>query len=284
MSLESELSTSLALFLTYRSVWLIGWIGLLMIFENRFPLRQMKRTDRAQAWVRNIGLGAITEVTQRWVAAPLLGAIVSAAFLRTPFLSTTLDELIPAKMPIAGAGVVSLVLLDGVLYAWHRMNHRIPVLWRFHRVHHADPDMDSTTAIRFHFGEFFFSNLYRAGQITLIGVPPEVLGLFELIVTFAAIFHHSNFRLPARLDRILSACIATPRIHSIHHSVLESETRSNYGSLLLVWDRLHRSLNTRRINTVDEIEIGDKPWSEPRFRGLVATLLLPFKRERSLEA
>jgi sterol desaturase/sphingolipid hydroxylase (fatty acid hydroxylase superfamily) len=256
-------------------------LALGLALERLFPLRPVREPNLPRRIAVNAGVAGSSYWISKWSAAAPLIALSFWASENQFGLIPRLTMLLRLDSEGPTILILTLLLLDWSLYAWHRLNHTLPLLWRFHRVHHADPDMDSTTAIRFHFGEFFFSNLYRAAQITLIGVPPEVLGLFELIVTFAAIFHHSNFRLPARLDRFLSAFIATPRIHSVHHSVLESETRSNYGSLLLFWDKLHGSLNTKRLNSVGEIEIGDIPWSEPRFRGLAATLLLPFKRTSS---
>jgi sterol desaturase/sphingolipid hydroxylase (fatty acid hydroxylase superfamily) len=201
-----------------------------------------------------------------------LGAIVSAALLRTPFLSTTLDELIPAKMPIAGAGVVSLVLLDGVLYAWHRMNHRIPVLWRFHRVHHSDPAMDASTSIRFHPGEFLLATAASALQWTLVGGRLDLYLFYDVAVLVAVPFHHANLRLPGKLDALLQKLFITPEIHGIHHSVRPEETDSNFGTVFSVWDRI---LGTARMRApASEIQVGLRP---PLREKLIALLLSPFR-------
>src|SRR5690606_5035552 len=117
-----------------------------------------------------------------------------------------------------------------------------PFLWRFHNVHHLDPDLDVSTALRFHFGEIAFSAAFRVVQISAIGVGAPVYWAYELCFQAGTLFHHSNVRLPLRLERALSRLLVTPRMHGIHHSQVEAEASSNYGVLLPWWDLLHRTL------------------------------------------
>ncbi len=146
--------------------------------------------------------------------------------------------------PTAVETVLAVLLLDAWTYAWHRLNHRIAFLWRFHRVHHSDPHMDVTTANRFHLGEIVMSSLLRVPLIWLLGVRLEHLALYELMMFAVVQLHHANINLGARADRVLSWLFVTPFMHKIHHSRWQPETDSNYSSFLSVWDRVFRSFRT----------------------------------------
>lgn len=139
---------------------------------------------------------------------------------------------------------LAVLLLDAWTYAWHRMNHRLGFLWRFHRVHHSDPRMDVTTANRFHLGEIVLSSVLRIPLIYLLGLRLEHLALYELMMFAVVQFHHANISLGARADRVLSWFIVTPFMHKIHHSRWQPETDSNYSAFLSVWDRVFRSFRT----------------------------------------
>ncbi len=134
--------------------------------------------------------------------------------------------------------LLDLLLLDFLIYWWHLANHKIPLLWRFHEVHHLDRFLDSTSALRFHFGEVLLSALARAGVIVLVGFPLSSILVFEALVLLAAIFHHSNLALPAGLERWLSKVIITPSIHWVHHHAVRRDTDSNYGTIFSFWDPL----------------------------------------------
>ncbi|WP_420345834.1 sterol desaturase family protein [Pelagibius sp.] len=133
---------------------------------------------------------------------------------------------------------LDILLLDVLIYWWHRANHEIPFLWRFHEVHHLDRFLDTTSALRFHFGEVLLSALARAGVILLLGFPFTSVLVFEALVLLCAIFHHSNLRLPAAFEALLSRLIITPSIHWVHHHARRRDTDSNYGTLFSFWDRL----------------------------------------------
>lgn len=146
--------------------------------------------------------------------------------------------------PVANV-LLAVLTLDLWTYWWHRANHRIPFLWRFHRMHHSDPAMDVTTATRFHLGEIALSTVARLGIIPLVGIPLRVVVGYELILLLSTQFHHSNIALPAGIDRILRAVIVSPNMHRVHHSIERVETDSNYSSVLSVWDRLFRSYRAK---------------------------------------
>lgn len=172
--------------------------------------------------------------------------------------------------------IVTFLVLDYTNYLWHYLNHKLPVLWRFHLMHHTDRDLDVTTAFRFHFGEIIGSVFFRGGFVFLSGATPLNVLLYEILFEAATQFHHSNVKLPIKLERALNTIIVTPRMHGIHHSVVPQETDSNYSVLFSFWDRLH---DTARLNVdQDQIIIGVAGYD--RFEELtVGNLLrLPFRR------
>ena len=181
-------------------------------------------------------------------------------------------------MPAILKLVVGILLLDYTLYAWHWMNHRIPLLWRFHSAHHVDLDLDVSTAARFHFGELVFSAGFHSLQVLLIGVDPAALALFELLVTAAALLHHANVRLPERFEQRLQWLVVTPRMHGIHHSIVREETDSNFSTILSCWDRLHRTLCLNIPQS--EITIGIPSYRDPSELTLWGSLMVPFRRPR----
>jgi sterol desaturase/sphingolipid hydroxylase (fatty acid hydroxylase superfamily) len=145
------------------------------------------------------------------------------------------------EMPSWAALALDLLLLDLWTYAWHRANHECRFLWRFHRVHHWDEFLDTTSAVRFHPGEVLISALARAPLIVLADIDLVSILLFDSLMLGAALFHHSNVRLPPKLEAALRVVIATPSHHWVHHHALRADTDSNYGALLTVWDRLFGS-------------------------------------------
>jgi sterol desaturase/sphingolipid hydroxylase (fatty acid hydroxylase superfamily) len=166
----------------------------------------------------------------------------------------------PAAQSNVARKVVSVLLLDYTLWWWHRLNHHVPLLWAFHRAHHEDPDLDVSTGIRFHPGELALSAFFRAAQVRILGIDEESLILWQRMLLVSILFHHSNTRLPERVDRALANVIATPRMHGIHHSTRREETDSNYASLFSWWDWLHGTMRLDRPQ--EEITIG-APALEP---------------------
>lgn len=177
--------------------------------------------------------------------------------------------------------VAAIVGIDVWQYAWHRLNHRLPFLWRFHAVHHADAEMDASSGLRFHTVEMLLSFLVRLAIVPLLGITLPELLLYEVISLPVILFQHSNVRISARLDQCLRWLIATPRMHYVHHSRLRAETDSNYTSLLSVWDRLFGSFQLR--SKPEEISLGLEGYDESEWRRLSGMLLAPFKRHRGGE-
>jgi len=169
---------------------------------------------------------------------------------------------------------LDLLVLDLWIYLWHRANHRVPFLWRFHGVHHLDRFLDTTTAGRFHFGEVVLSALIRTVPIILLGIPLGSVVAFEALVFVAALFHHSNVRLPMRFERALSWLIVTPSIHWVHHHAVRRDTDSNYATVLSVWDRVFHSRSATP--RTSGMEIGTEGAAEETLPRL---LLRPFRAD-----
>jgi sterol desaturase/sphingolipid hydroxylase (fatty acid hydroxylase superfamily) len=174
--------------------------------------------------------------------------------------------------PVA-ATVVLFILFDIWMYFWHKANHQIGFLWLFHRAHHSDTQMDTTTALRFHPGELILSTLIRVPVLAVLGMTFGQLILFETILNLSTLFHHSNLSLPRSWDRSLSFLIVTPDMHRVHHSIERMETNSNYTSLLSCWDRLFGSFRMR--DDTHTITLGLTEFREDRWQRLWGFFITP---------
>lgn len=247
------------------------WVGLIVLvllfaLEGVLPYYQ-GRTHRYTHGMRNLALATLSGAMGA-ALAPLLVFSAQFAARNGWGLCHQLDwnALLCA--------VLLLVLFDLWMYLWHRANHRIPLLWRFHRVHHSDPAMDSTTALRFHPGEILLSNLANCLVIILLGMSLGVLVLYKTLMVAVILFHHSNVDVPVGLDRALRAILVPPSMHRVHHSELRQETDSNYGTIFSWWDRLLRSFRLRQDPQAIRFGIGEfdsDAWQRP-----LRLLTLPF--------
>jgi sterol desaturase/sphingolipid hydroxylase (fatty acid hydroxylase superfamily) len=243
----------------------------LFALDRLFPLRRRKRPLAGRLLV-NLSFAAVAFVTVALTVRPAadmtLGWAAHGGFslARLPFVPPVIQPLL------------AFLLMDLTFYWWHRANHRLALLWRFHNVHHIDPDLDVSTAFRFHFGELAFSSAFRVFQIALIGPSLWVYLFYETVFQAGTLFHHSNLRLPLQAERLLVCGIVTPRMHGIHHSQVPQETNSNYGTVFSFWDRLHRTLGLNVPQ--DAIEIGVAGYAQKKDNHLGAALLLPFRRQR----
>jgi sterol desaturase/sphingolipid hydroxylase (fatty acid hydroxylase superfamily) len=206
------------------------------LLETASPLRR-RVERRALRWTHNAALGALSAIVVR---SCVLTAVFATARRGRRARGAGLLARVPAPLQVP----VGLALLDASMYAWHRLNHQVPLLWRFHRVHHVDTDLDVSTALRFHPGEQFLSIPFRALQTLMIGPSPELAVGYELALQTATAFHHANVRLPVRVDRGLRALLVTPRMHQIHHSIVPAETDSNWSVIFSIWDRLAATLRS----------------------------------------
>jgi sterol desaturase/sphingolipid hydroxylase (fatty acid hydroxylase superfamily) len=173
--------------------------------------------------------------------------------------------------------VVALLALDLAIWAQHLVSHKVPLFWRLHQVHHADRDIDVTTAIRFHPIEIGLSMLWKIVVVLVIGASPLAVFLFEVILNGCAMFNHANLALPRSLDGILRLIIVTPDMHRVHHSVLRREHDSNYGFNLSIWDRLFRTYTAQPEGGHQGMTIGLPPYQNLNPSRFDWSLLLPFR-------
>jgi sterol desaturase/sphingolipid hydroxylase (fatty acid hydroxylase superfamily) len=249
----------------------VAGIGALLWLERRHPLRAPVES-RVRRITRNTAVGAVTAAAVSMIERPIV--------TRLSALTQARGWGIAPRLPVPGAlrTVAALALMDYTLYWWHVLLHRVPALWRLHEPHHADRDLDVSTALRFHFAEFVASVPWRCAQIALIGVAPRTLQLWQKLTFAEVLFHHSNVRLPRAVESKLSRYVITPRMHGIHHSVLRDERDSNFSSVLTLWDALHGT--ARADMQRDDVTIGLSQFREEKDVTLAKTLALPFVEEK----
>ncbi|HSM39890.1 MAG TPA: sterol desaturase family protein [Afifellaceae bacterium] len=183
-------------------------------------------------------------------------------------------------MPIWLAGLIGFIVLDFAVWLEHVASHKIPILWRIHRMHHSDIDFDVTTALRFHPLEIILSMMWKAAIVVALGVPVIAVLLFEIVLNGAAMFNHSNWKIPERIDAILRLFIVTPDMHRVHHSVHVRETDSNYGFNFPFWDRLFRTYTDQPRDGHVGMTIGLNEYRGDEPTGFVWSLILPFRSNR----
>jgi sterol desaturase/sphingolipid hydroxylase (fatty acid hydroxylase superfamily) len=204
-----------------------GSIALFLVLGRVFPFARVSGFDRV---IKNLLLAVPNAILSPVLVVPISTFAAYWALQWRP------------EWWNGGAGLVlDMLLLDAWIYWWHRANHLVPFLWRFHEVHHLDETLDASSALRFHFGEVFLSSLVRAAVIFAMAVPLSSVVVFETVIAVATIFHHSNVLLPISFERPLSYLVVTPSIHWVHHHAKRSDTDSNYSSFLSVWDFLFGS-------------------------------------------
>jgi sterol desaturase/sphingolipid hydroxylase (fatty acid hydroxylase superfamily) len=250
---------------------LLGLFGFLLFAEWKWSLRRWAQ-GIARRLLTNAGVALPTLLAMRLALVP---GVVAAAYWAQ---ASEFGLLHLAPLPGWLHAMLAFLLLDYSLYLWHVLSHKVPFLWRFHNVHHTDLDLGVSTALRFHFGEMLMSAVFRAAAVMLIGAGPFVVLAYELVFEASVAFHHSNWRLPHRLERALSWFIVTPRMHGIHHSIVHRETDSNYSNMFNVWDRIHRTirLNVRQ----DEITVGVPGYQDGRDLTIFGLLTMPFRKQR----
>ncbi len=225
---------------------------LVMAAAEAMFAKKRRQQKRGQRWLTNLGL-----TTSNIVVLKLLGPItaVAAAYLALD-TSWGLLSLSPVPLPYYLELILGIALLDLAIYFQHVCSHKIPLLWRFHKVHHADRDIDVTTGIRFHPIEALLSMIYKCGVILLLGPVTLSVILFEIILNASAMFNHANVRLPKNVDKVLRTVIVTPDSHRVHHSEIQAETDSNYGFFLSVWDRIFKTYTAQPSQGHDGMVIG----------------------------
>ena len=246
---------------------LIGVFILLFLLETKFQLRKRVQ-QRRKRMVINFIVSIPAFALLRLMFLP---AMVWLA-VKNQTLHLGLNYLYEAPVWIKAA--VAFLLLDYTNYLWHILLHKLPFLWRFHVVHHTDQDLDVTTAFRFHFGEMIASVFFRGAAVFLIGVSPIIVLIYEIAFEAATQFHHSNTKLRFRFEKALNKLIVTPRMHGIHHSVIRSETDSNYSVIFSFWDRLHKTIDLNKPQ--QQVVIGVPSYDNQEELTIGFLLKLPF--------
>lgn len=254
-----------------RGLLFLGGFLLLALAERWRPRRgRHHRLDRRRRWTTNLGLAVIDTLVLRLV---LPAAAVGAAL---GFEAQGLGAFPMLGLPGWLVAVVGFLVLDLAIWAQHVAMHRVPLLWRLHRIHHLDTALDTTTALRFHPAEILLSAGWKILVILVLGIPAAAVLAFEAALSLAALFNHADLDL-GQADRPLSSVIATPDWHRIHHSTVPAETDSNYAFLLTLWDRLSGLARTAPAGGHDAMNIGlqDDPAGRASLPGL---LVLPFRK------
>jgi sterol desaturase/sphingolipid hydroxylase (fatty acid hydroxylase superfamily) len=246
----------------FKLVLVITTVASLLILETKFPFFTFTNSLRARIG-NNLELGAINSIISS------LSTIAIANFVvfdrNSPGIFVTISS------PII-VGILAFLILDLYMYCWHQSMHILPLAWRFHRVHHTDRSMNVSTAYRFHPIEIVSSSLPKLCLIWWLGIPSQVVLIYELVFTAIVALHHSNVRIPQSIERSLGYIIVTPSSHRIHHSQIVTETNSNYGSVFIWWDRLFGTSQSRPDPEHIQLGIAD---DETKELNLWQSLLLP---------
>lgn len=240
------------------------------LISPRLERQEMRGALKTKRWFTNLSMVVLSSVAVR-VVFPL------AAVGTATWASANGYGLLPALgVPPIAAGIIAFLVLDFAVWFEHLLSHKIPLLWRIHRMHHADTGFDLTTALRFHPLEIVLSMFWKAAVVVALGAPPLAVLIFEIVLNGAAMFNHANVKLPLRLDKLLRIAIVTPDMHRVHHSIIREETDSNYGFNLSIWDRLFGTYVPQPAAGHVAMDIGNKAWRDERPANLWWALKLPF--------
>lgn len=247
-------------------------LAVMALWEAVAPYRPKEVVRRPMRWLTNFGLLLTSAALARFT----IGAVMIATAVWAREQGWGLNNLV--GLPPILAGLITIVVLDCAIYWQHRLMHMIPILWRFHRVHHCDVEFDVTTAVRFHPIEIVASALYKSFFVLLIGADPWAVVIYESMLSGFALFNHGNVHLPKGLDRALRKLIVTPDMHRVHHSSVMMETNSNYGNILSIWDRLFVSYVDHTKTSDHDMQIGLEEFRDKNSQSLLGVLWLPFRQ------
>jgi len=247
-----------------------GVLLLVALWEIGSPRRSLSQ-PKARRWMHNLGLTFFNSLLLRLLfPTAAVGVAVFAGQQGWGLFNYY-------QLPLVLATTISVILMDGIIYLQHVMVHAIPLLWRLHRVHHADLDFDVTTGARFHPIEIIFSMLIKFATILLLGPPVLAVVIFEILLNATSMFNHGNLRLPEKVDRVLRLFVVTPDMHRVHHSLEDDETNSNFGFNLPWWDRLFGTYKAQPDAGHEGMTIGIDRFRDPtKVERLPGMLLLPF--------
>jgi sterol desaturase/sphingolipid hydroxylase (fatty acid hydroxylase superfamily) len=247
-----------------------GIFVLMTLWELAAP-RRRQDVPRLSRWPGNLGVVVLDALAIRLVFPTAAVGVALLAETRSWGLLHT------QEMPIWLALAASVILLDLAIYLQHVLVHAVPVLWRLHRMHHADLEFDVSTGVRFHPLEILLSTAIKLIVIAALGTPALAVLIFEVLLNATSMFNHGNVRLPLRLDRVLRWIVVTPEMHRVHHSVLPRETNSNFGFNLPWWDRLFGTYRAEPAAGHEGMTIGIEQFRDPRELRLDRMLVQPFR-------
>ncbi|MDH5516789.1 MAG: sterol desaturase family protein [Gammaproteobacteria bacterium] len=254
-----------------RMAFFFGMLAIIGLWEIVAPKRALT-VSKTVRWLNNLGLVFFNSFIIRLV---LPMAAVGVATIAQQNSWGLLNNI---EMPVWLAALLAIVIMDLVIYIQHVMVHAIPLLWRLHRVHHADPDYDVTTGARFHTLEIILSMGIKFATIVLLGPAVFAVVIFEVILNATAMFNHGNIRLPAALDKVLRLFLVTPDMHRVHHSIEDDETNSNFGFSLPWWDRLFGTYREQPRAGHQAMTIGIRSYRSAKDVSWISGMLtLPFK-------
>lgn len=228
--------------------------------------------SKPRRWARNLGLALVDALVSRLL---LPAGVLGVAWLAS---ERGWGLLVALTAPPIVAGVVSFLVLDLVIYLQHRLFHAVPALWRVHRVHHADGELDATTGIRFHPVEIALSLLLQSATVAALGAPPDAVLAFQIVLNATSLFTHANFSLPRWLERPVRLLVVTPSLHRIHHSAAPGEADHNFGFNLVAWDRLFGTFRAAPLAGEERLEIGLSELTRGDRETFGWLLALPFLR------
>jgi sterol desaturase/sphingolipid hydroxylase (fatty acid hydroxylase superfamily) len=254
------------------TIRLAGFFGIFLIVAvwEMVAARRPLHYSKAVRWYSNLGITTINGLLLQLIFPILAVSMAAMGQERSWGLFNNFS------VPFWLAFVLSLLILDFVIYLQHLMFHQVPALWLLHRMHHTDLDYDVTTGSRFHPIEIILSMLIKFSAIVVIGPAPFAVLIFEIVLNATAMFNHGNIRIPVRFDRYLRWFVVTPDMHRVHHSIHLEETNSNYGFNVPWWDRLMGTYTAQPRDGHDEMTIGIEIFRDKKYLHLARLLLLPF--------
>ena len=247
-----------------------GVFAVMAVWENLTP-RRPQAIARNWRWPNNLGVVAVDVVLVR-ILSP-----VTAVGLALVAEAHGFGLFHVIGLPTWASIIVSVILLDLAIYLQHVLFHAVPALWRLHRMHHADLELDVTTGLRFHPVEISLSLAIKLAVVAAFGTPAVAVLIFEVLLNATSMFNHSNVRVPQEIDRVLRWFVVTPDMHRVHHSILRRETNSNFGFNLPWWDRLLGTYRAQPAAGHDAMTIGIEQFRDSRELGLDRMLLQPFR-------
>lgn len=263
----SEATIRLTAFLSIFTV-----MAIYELWSPRLERAEMSGALKSRRWFTNLSIVIISSICLRIIfPAAAVGTAVWANAKGYGLFNAF-------EAPVLLVGLLCFVVLDFAVWLEHFASHKIPLLWRIHRMHHSDQGFDLTTALRFHPLEIVLSMVWKAGIIVLLGAPVFAVLIFEIVLNGMAMFNHANARLPQRLDHTLRKLLVTPDMHRVHHSAIPIETDSNYGFNFSFWDRLFSTYTAQPSLGHKKMKIGLHEFTGPKTSSLIWTLLLPFRK------